>query len=106
MKVTMNEDLKELYSNGSRSKYYKDVARNQVLLKGFIQAVNTMKSVQRAEDLKAFSRLHYEKLKYGFSGLSSVRLSNSYVHRLIFKENDDEIEIELIEIDDTHYGTK
>ena len=43
---------------------------------------------------------------YQWSGYSSVRLSNRYVHRLLFKETADGLEVELIEIDDTHYGNK
>ena len=41
-----------------------------------------------------------------YSGLSSVRLDNRYVHRLLFEELDDSITLKLIEIDDTHYGNK
>ena len=105
MEVTMPGDLLDLYS-GRECKNYKDVARNPVLMKGFVSAVDTMKLVNNVEELKAFSRLHYEKLKYEYSGYSSVRLSNSYVHRLIFLENENGIEVQLIEIDDTHYGNK
>lgn len=105
MDVTMPGDLLDLYS-GRECKRYKDVARNPVLIGGFIKAVDTMKQVNDIEELKAFSRLHYEKLKYEYSGYSSVRLSNSYVHRLIFSENENGIEVQRIEIDDTHYGNK
>lgn len=101
----MTEDLFELYTTG-KSRRYKVVARTRALYLGFIQVVNTMKMVSSVEELKHFSFLHYEKLKYEYSGKSSVRLSNSYVHRLIFVENEDEIQIELIEIDDTHYGNR
>lgn len=105
MNVSMTKDLLDLYSKG-KCKRYKDVARNPVLLSGFILAVDTMKSVQDIQELKAFSRLHYEQLKYEYSGYSSVRLSNSYVHRLIFTEGEDGIRVELIKIDETHYGNK
>ena len=44
--------------------------------------------------------------KYHFSGFSSVRLDNRYVHRLLFEEKEDKITLKLIEIDDTHYGNK
>ena len=44
--------------------------------------------------------------RYLFSGLSSVRLDNRYVHRLLFEEKEDKITLKLIEIDDTHYGNK
>ena len=38
--------------------------------------------------------------------ISSVRLVNGLVERLLFSETDDGIEVELIEIDSTHYGNK
>ena len=41
-----------------------------------------------------------------YSGYSSVRLDNRFVHRLIFEELEDRITLKLIEIDDTHYGNK
>jgi Txe/YoeB family toxin of Txe-Axe toxin-antitoxin module len=65
-----------------------------------------MMAAESVEDLKLASFLHYEKLKYSYSGYSSVRLSNSYVHRLIFEEKEDRITLKLIEIDETHYGNK
>lgn len=58
-------------------------------------------------DLKPLSFLHYEKLKYQRGkNISSVRIANGFIERLIFSETDDGIEIELIEINDTHYGNK
>ena len=105
MNVSMNQELLDLYQSG-KSKRYQDVERNRELLEGFIRAVNTMVMVNNASELGGFSYLHYEQLKYQWSGYSSVRLSNRYVHRLIFKETADGVEIELIEIDDTHYGNK
>ena len=47
-----------------------------------------------------------ERLRHQWSGCSSVRLSNSYIHRLIFRETSDGLQVELIDIDDTHYGNK
>lgn len=54
----------------------------------------------------SMAKLHYEQLRHEYAGYSSVRLSNSYVHRLIFKEINGGIQIELLEIDETHYGNK
>ena len=105
MRVLMNRDLLNLYESGS-SKEYKDVARNSELLEGFRRAVRTMTLVTSVAELGGFSYLHYEKLKYQWSGFSSVRLSNRYVHRLIFKETDDGLQVEIIDINDTHYGNK
>jgi hypothetical protein len=66
-----------------------------------------MYDVDSTEDLRYFSSLHYEKLKYQRDEpKSSVRLVNGMVERLLFVETDDGIEVELIEIDSTHYGNK
>ena len=105
MNVLMNQDLLDLYQNG-KSRRYKEVERNSELMEGFIRAVNTMIMVNSVSELSGFSYLLYEQLKYQWSGYSSVRLSNRYVHRLIFTETTDGLEVELIEIDDTHYGNK
>ena len=105
MKVSMTQELLVLYQGG-KSKRYQNVERNHELLEGFIRAVDIMVSVNNVSELSQFSYLHYEQLKYQWSGYSSVRLSNRHVHRLIFKETADGLEVELMEIDDTHYGNK
>ena len=105
MKVIATEELEELILTG-KSKRYKDVARSVELLSGLRRAINAMKGAHDVAELSSFSYLHYEKLKYEYTGLSSVRLSNRYVHRLLFEEKEDQITLRLIEIDDTHYGNK
>ena len=105
MDVYMDDDLFELYSTGKNRKYT-EVARNPELRSGFYRAVRTMMSVDSVNRLSAFSFLHYEHLKHQLGGLSSVRLSNRYVHRLIFEEIDGWVVIRLIEINNTHYGNK
>ena len=105
MKIKMNYELLELYSTG-RSKRYKDIARNPVLYGGFVRAVDAMLSAQSIDELRNISVLHYERLRYNLSGYSSVRLANSYVHRLLFTESEDGLKVELIQIDNTHYGKK
>lgn len=92
MDVFMDQELLDLYQSG-KSKRYKEVERNRELLDGFKRAVGLMMTVS-------------EQLKYEWSGKSSVRISNRYVHRLIFTETNDGLEVELIEIDNTHYGNK
>lgn len=105
MNVLMNEDLYELYLSG-KSRKYKEVERNRELMDGFIRAVKIMTQARDVKELSSFSYLHYERLKYEWSGYSSVRLSNRFVHRLIFTETPDGLEIRFIDIDDTHYGNK
>ena len=77
------------------------------MVDGYIRAVGIIYDVECTDELKNFSFLHYEKLKYPQKEpLSSVRLVNSLVERLLFKETKDGIEVELIEVDSTHYGNK
>ena len=109
MNVTFKEDaLLELYETGkTRNRKYKALCKNRRLIDGYIRAVNIMYDVDSTEELKSFSFLHYEKLKYqGSEQHSSIRLANGMVERLIFTESEDGIEVELIEIDSTHYGNK
>ena len=105
MKVLMNENLRELYTTG-KSRLYREVERTTELREGFMRAIRVMIDAANIQEVKAYSFLHYERLKHEWSGYSSVRLSNRYVHRLIFKEINDLLEIQIINIDDSHYGNK
>lgn len=107
MKIEMDSALRELIENRRGvGKQYRRIADNKVLYCGLMRAYQVMEAVNRVEDLKLYSFLHYERLKFDYSGLSSVRLDNRYVHRLVFQEMDDCITLKLITIDDTHYGNK
>lgn len=109
MKVFFADDaLRELYEFGkTKDKKYKSICKSKKLVEGYQRAVSIMYDVESTENLKPFSFLHYEKLKYqGDSPKSSLRLANGMVERLIFTETEDGIEVELIEIDSTHYGNK
>ena len=105
MNVYMDDDLYELYSTGNNRKY-KEIARNAELKGGFDRAIRSMMAVNRVDELRSLSFLHYERLKYQLEGLSSVRLSNRYVHRLLFEEREEGIAVKLIEIDNSHYGNR
>lgn len=105
MIIEAEGDMKELITTG-QNRRYKEIVQNVKLFDGLMKAVKIMKSAASVEELKRYSFLHYERLKYQYSGLSSVRLSNSFVHRLIFEEKVDGITLKLIEIDNTHYGNK
>lgn len=105
MKVIADGELLNLIQTG-KSRKYLSVSRNKDLMAGLHQAIAIMMAVDNVKQLSAFSFLHYEKLKYGYSGSSSVRLNNRYVHRLIFKEQAEGFVLMLIDIDDTHYGNK
>ncbi|MGN1210447.1 MAG: hypothetical protein ACI4TM_02090 [Candidatus Cryptobacteroides sp.] len=108
MKIFFKDDaLSELYENGrTDDRKYKKMCRHKKLVEGYQRAVSIMYNVDSTENLKQFSFLHYEKLKYQKEPLSSVRHVNGMVERLLFSETEDGIEVELLEIDSTHYGNK
>ena len=109
MRVIFKEDaLRELYETGkTKERKYKLVCKKKKLVEGFQRAVGIMYDVESTEQLNGISFLHYEKLKYqNKEPKSSLRLANGMVERLIFTETEDGIEVELIEIDSTHYGNK
>ena len=96
-----------MYEEGrTEDRKYKKICRNVRLIEGYQRAVSIMYDIESTEELKYFSFLHYEKLKYQKEPKSSVRLVNGMVERLLFTETDNGIEVELLEIDSTHYGNK
>lgn len=99
-----DEDLKELITTGFNSGKYKKLARDRKFIQNLALVYSAMKSVETTDGLKQYSFLHYEKLKY--VNLSSVRIMNNRVERLLFVENENGIEITLIELNETHYGNK
>lgn len=100
-----DEALEELYLSGKSSdKKYKKLSRDQKLVDGFRRAVDVMRSLDNVTELKNYSFLHYERLKY--RNESSVRIVNGRIERLIFIEREEGIEVLLLEIDNTHYGNK
>ena len=56
-------------------------------------------------DLRSISFLHYEQL-IGTNGMSSIRVVNGMVERILFREFDGGIRITVLSLDDTHYGNK
>lgn len=60
---------------------------------------------ERTSDLRAISFLHYEQL-VGTNGMSSIRVVNGMVERILFREFEGGIRITVLSLDDTHYGNK
>ncbi|MDE5901595.1 MAG: hypothetical protein K2O78_00020 [Muribaculaceae bacterium] len=106
MNVTFTDNsLQEMYETGkTKDSRYKKLCRSRRFVDDFIAVVDLMFSVDTVNDLKSYSYLHYEKLRYRPE--SSVRIDNGRVERLLFTEHEDGIEVRLIEIDSTHYGNK
>ena len=63
--IFKDEALSELYSNGkTEARKYKKLCKNKKLVEGYQRAVSIMYDVDSTEELRPFSFLHYEKLKY------------------------------------------
>lgn len=103
--VFMDDALRELYEMGTtKDGQYKKLCRDRRFIAAYVQVVDTMQSVDNVQELKKFSFLHYEKLRYRPE--SSVRIITNRVERLLFTEHENGVEIRLIEINSTHYENK
>ncbi len=100
--------LKDIYEQGTtKESRYKKFCRMRKLVEGYQRVVTILLSETTTTMLHHYSFLHYEKLKYqGNETHSSVRIANGHIERLIFTEDEQGITIELIEIDNTHYGNR
>lgn len=106
MKITFKDGaLSELYETGkTKDRKYKQLCKNKKLVDGYIRAVSIMYRTEMTRELHEYSFLHYERLAH--DPRSSIRIMNGKVERLLFTETEDGVEVELIEIDSTHYGNK
>ena len=105
MKVNISDkDLDELIRTGRNNKY-KKYSRDRKFMVGLAKVYNVLTTVADTKGLEPYSFLHYEKLKYK-DNLSSVRVVNGRVERLLFRELEDGIEIIIIELNSDHYGNK
>ncbi len=100
-----DEELALLYNTG-KSRKYKTITRDARLLEAYLKIIRIFAQEENTNRLSNYSFLHYEKLKHQLSGKSSVRLLNGHVERLIFTEENDGIVVNLIEINEKHYGNK
>ncbi|MDE6444363.1 MAG: hypothetical protein K2K64_08105 [Muribaculaceae bacterium] len=87
------------------TRHYVRLKSNRQLRKDLDKVMRIMTTVRSCQELTQYKALNYEHLKYDLSGLSSVRLGFKTKFRLIFKETDKGIKINIIEISE-HYGDK
>ena len=105
MKVEItDDDLRELILNGANAGKYKKISRDKKFMRKLTDIYNLMRGVEHVSRLKDYSFLHYEQLKH--MSMSSVRIFNNRVERLLFRETDTGLEITLIELNNDHYGNK
>lgn len=98
-----DKDLEELVTTGHNNKY-KKYAKDSKFMQALVRDYNTMSSVSTTVILSQYSFLHYEKLKN--CDLSSVRVMNGRVERILFRETQAGLVITIIELNNTHYGNK
>ena len=89
----------------SNDKRYRKLKSNATFLKDLDGVMAILRAATNTSELEFLRKLHYEKLQYNLSGLSSVRIGYTSKYRLIFEEFDGGIRIKLIEINE-HYGDK
>ena len=102
--VFEDNDLEELITTGRNSRY-KKYTRNAKFMRALVTAYNYLRLSNCTNDLRNIYFLHYEQLA-GTNGLSSIRVVNGMVERILFREFDGGIRIIVLSLDDTHYGNK
>lgn len=101
-----NQDLEDLILRGKSSdKLYMKLSRNKRFMCDLAKVMESLRGVPNVSQLHDKGSLHYEPLKYGLSGFSSVRIGYNSKYRLLFTEKENGISIELININE-HYGDK
>lgn len=95
--------LEELVFTGMNRKY-KKYSRDRKFMENLIDVYNYIRAAADIKALSAYSFLHYERLRH--NDLSSVRIMNNRVERLLFRELENGICITIIELNTTHYGNK
>lgn len=103
--IFKDKEIQELILN-RKSKKYKNLAQRTGFVDRLAHIYNVISSAPNAKELYNYSWLHYEELKHQYSGFNSIRIKNGWVERLIVKETDCGITIEMIEINTDHYGNK
>lgn len=103
--IFKDKDLEELIAAG-KNKHYKKIVKDNVLMNGLIRAYTTLLFAKDIMEVQNISFLHYERLKHDYTGISSIRIVQNRVERLLFTENENKIEITLSKLDTTHYGNK
>lgn len=101
--VFEDTDLEELILTGNNNKY-KKYTKDKCFMSALMRDYNTMLATDTAPQLAKWSFLHYERLKR--LNISSIRVMNGRVERILFRETEEGIVITIIELNNTHYGNK
>lgn len=101
-----DKELESLILYGkSRKKKYSQLGKSKNSMRDLTIVINTLRTVQKVDDLRSFGSLHFERLKYNLSGYCSVRIGYKSKYRMLFTEHAQGIVINIVEINE-HYGDK
>lgn len=89
MEVKFNNDYLEALFIGEKPKGKPRFA--QPVITKFIERVETLKTIENAEELRNFKSLYFERLKGDKNHLYSIRINNQY--RLEFELNNHELRL-------------
>ncbi len=106
MNITFQDKELEQFVSDKRKagNKFKKYAKDDNFYQKLVRAFQILYAVSSTNELRAFSFLHHEQLKH--KNISSIRIANNYVERLIFNEIENGIEIIILELNNTHYGNK
>ena len=105
--VFEDEALRELYEYGTtKDRKYVRYSRDKRFVTKLANKIRQILAAKTYDELFKLSSLHYERLKHDYSKLSSFRVGNEYVERVICREHANYIELIIIKLDDTHYGNR
>ncbi len=106
MKIVFEDkDLEELLDTGQNRKY-KKYARDPIFMINLKLVYDILKTVDSTKELRQVGRLNYKHLEYEYKGQSSIRVMYKRVERILFAEYEDGIRINILQLDNTHYGNK
>ncbi len=108
MEIEFEEDyLREIYENGKASN--KKHRYQPQVVKQYIKAINTIRPLNKIEDLFPFKSLNYEKLTGDKKGLEAIKVNDQYRIEFVSRiegENPNSITICSITELSNHYKKK
>lgn len=105
--VFEDKSLQEIYEYGeTKDRKYVKYARDKRFVSKLVRQIDSIRAAASYDVLEKIAPLHYERLRHDYSGLSSFRVGNEYVERVLCKEHKEYLELTIIKLDDTHYGNK
>lgn len=105
--VFTDKELENLCLYGdTNDRRYTKYLRNKRFMSALAMKIQVVQTAQTYDDLRKYSPMKYERLKHNNGELTSFRVLNDHVERVICKECTDHIKLQIIELNADHYGNK